>query len=83
MAQNQIEDQSVEENQPPGTFLLIHSMFRLLSYWTSLLLTPSPDETGESENHDRPQIILHPVPSRDPNEPLVVVLSPNSANTDH
>ncbi|KAF4151313.1 hypothetical protein CNMCM6936_007647 [Aspergillus lentulus] len=29
------------------------------------------NEIGESENHDRPQIILHPVPSRDPNEPLV------------
>ncbi|PKX89624.1 putative MFS transporter [Aspergillus novofumigatus IBT 16806] len=28
------------------------------------------NEIGESENHDRPQIILHPVPSRDPNEPL-------------
>ncbi|BCS27821.1 uncharacterized protein APUU_60869S [Aspergillus puulaauensis] len=65
MAHNQIEEQSVEGDQPPGTFLLIHN------------------ETGESENHDRPQIILHPVPSRDPNEPLVVVLAPNSANAGH
>lgn len=71
MEQNQREISSTDDNQPPGTFLLIHSMLECSQIPVGVLLTSYPDEIEVSENHDRPQIILHPVPSRDPNEPLV------------
>ncbi|KAH1621679.1 hypothetical protein KXX21_007764 [Aspergillus fumigatus] len=38
------------------------------------------NETAESENYVRSQVILHPVPSRDPNEPLNWSTAPKVVN---
>lgn len=63
---------------PPGTVYLANGI-PILPVLISSLLTPSPSRAGHSdisgsERDIHGQVVLHPRPSNDPNEPLVNLL---------
>jgi hypothetical protein len=58
-----------EIDQPPGTFKLIQGiLFSYLWVASTEILIHSDDETDE---HGQRIVVLDPIPSSDPNEPLV------------
>ncbi|KAG0153171.1 hypothetical protein PDIDSM_5021 [Penicillium digitatum] len=58
-----------ETDQPPGTFKLIRGQTSLI-FWDELFLTIHLHLDDEADGHGQRIVVLDPIPSSDPNEPL-------------